>query len=298
MRIFRFDEEVSLPVVRFASRFRLAPLADGSRATVKVMHLPAGGLVGRHPAVAPQLLAVVAGAGWVSGGDGARRDVGAGYAAWWDAGEEHEAGSESGLTAVCVEGEFAVRAFAVTKDIVVCDYDEAWPGWFEEIVLRVWPAVSDLALRLEHVGSTAVPGLAAKPIIDLDVVVASDDDVEGAIDRLESLGYRWRGDLGVVGRQAFEATTDLGLPPHHLYVVVENNRAHLDHWLLRDLLRADPQARERYAALKRANLERARGDIDVYVAAKAAFVAELLARAREEQGLPAETYWEPDLPNE
>jgi GrpB-like predicted nucleotidyltransferase (UPF0157 family) len=74
--------------------------------------------------------------------------------------------------------------------------------------------------------------------------------------------------------------------------------AHLDHVLLRDLLRADPEARRRYAALKRANLARARGDIDVYVAAKAAFVAELLTRARLEAGLPPVAYWEPELTTE
>jgi GrpB-like predicted nucleotidyltransferase (UPF0157 family) len=297
VRIFRFDEEVSIPVSRFGSRIRLGPLTgEDSLVRAEVMYLPAGGLVGRHPAAAPQLFAVVAGTGWVSGAEQIPRPIGAGYAAWWDTGEAHEAGSEDGMTAICIEGEFEITALAVTRDIIVSDYDEEWPGWFEQIRQRVWPAVSGIALRVEHVGSTAVPGLAAKPIIDLDVVVAQESDVEQVIDRLASIGYRWRGDLGVVGRQAFKATGEDVLPPHHLYLVVENNRAHLDHVLLRDLLRADPKARAGYAALKRANLERAAGDIDVYVAAKAAFVAELLARARRERGLPAETYWEPDLP--
>jgi hypothetical protein len=68
----------------------------------------------------------------------------------------------------------------------------------------------------------------------------------------------------------------------------ENNKAHLNHWLLRDLLRADAVARERYAALKRQNAERARGDLGVYVAAKAALVAEPLGRARAERGLSPE----------
>lgn len=113
--------------------------------------------------------------------------------------------------------------------------------------------VAGVARRIDHVGSTAVPGLAAKPIIDTDVVVAAEDDIQLVIDRLAAVGYQWRGDLGVGGREAFRAPRGKGLPPHHLYLVVENNKAHLDHVLLRDLMRADPEARERYAALKRQN---------------------------------------------
>ena len=132
--------------------------------------------------------------------------------------------------------------------------------------------------RIDHIGSTAVPGLAAKPIIDLDVVVPSEASVPAVIGQLESLGYRWRGDLGVAGRQAFAPPDDADLPSHHLYLVVEDNRAHQDHWLLRDLLREDPASRERYATVKRANAESANRNIDLYVEAKAELVAELLTR--------------------
>ena len=287
VRIFRFDGEASIPVSRFGSRFRIGPLAgELSGAQVRVVYVPPGGLVGRHPAAAPQLFAVVAGRGEATGSGGERRAVGPGLAAWWETGEEHGVVSEEGLTAVVVEGRFAVWALGVTTDIVVTDYDPAWPGWFEAVRTHVWPAVADLALRIEHVGSTAVPGLAAKPVIDLDVVVATEDGVEPAIRALATLGYRWRGDLGVVGRQAFAAPAGSDLPAHHLYLVVEGNKAHLDHWLLRDLLRADREARDRYAALKRRNAELADRDVDRYVAAKAGLVAELLTRARAERGLP------------
>jgi GrpB-like predicted nucleotidyltransferase (UPF0157 family) len=88
------------------------------------------------------------------------------------------------------------------------------------------------------------------------------------------------------------------LPAHHLYAVVEGDRAYDDHWLLRDLLRDDPDARTRYADLKRRNAELACGDLDYYVAAKASFVAELLARARAERGLPEVSYWQPVLPSQ
>lgn len=252
------------------------------------MHLPAGGLIGRHRATTPQLFAVVAGSGWVGGGDGRRREMRPGYAALWDEGEEHESGTDTGLTAVCVEGEFDVLPLTISTGvpIVVADYSPEWPRWFEQVNAYVWPAVSDFAVRIDHVGSTAVPGIAAKPIIDVDVVVASEEEVQEAVDRLRGIGYMWRGEMGVPGRQAFKAPTGSGLPEHHLYVVVENSKAHLDHWLLRDLLRRDADARARYAALKRKNAELARDDMEVYTDAKADLVTELLTRARAERGLP------------
>ena len=78
------------------------------------------------------------------------------------------------MTAVCIEGDFEVRAVAVTKDIVVTDYNPDWPLWFEEVRDYVWPAVVDWAIGFDHVGSTAVPGLTAKPIVDIDIVVAGE----------------------------------------------------------------------------------------------------------------------------
>lgn len=230
------------------------------------------------------MLAVVHGTGWVTGGDGAARLIKTGQAAVWEVGEEHGAGTDNGMTAVCVEGSFEMHAVAVTKEIVVVEHDPQWSAWFDRTRAFVWPAIKDLALRIDHVGSTAVPGLPAKPIIDLDIVVAGASLVRPVIDAVRALGYRWVGDLGVEGRQAFEAPVPAGLPAHHLYLVVENSKPHLDHVLLRDLLRADPEARRRYGELKRANVELAKGDMDVYVAAKAGLVAELLARARAEQG--------------
>ncbi len=295
MKIFRFDPEVSVPVSQGGSRFKVAALtAPGADVCVQVVHLEARGLVGKNEAPADVLFAVVAGAGWVSGRGGRRRDLGPGYAALWDQGETHEAGTDGGMTAVCIEGTFEIGAVAVTKDIFVSDYNPAWPRSFEEVRDYVWPAIMDVAIRIDHVGSTSVPGLAAKPIIDLDIVVATEDDVGPVTQRLTGIGYRWRGDLGVSGRQAFAPPTHVGLPTHHLYLVAKDNRAHMDHWLLRDLLRSDPKARDGYSALKRQNVELAQGDMDVYLARKAGFVAGLLERARRERGLPPVTYWEPD----
>jgi GrpB-like predicted nucleotidyltransferase (UPF0157 family) len=297
VRIFRFDPEVSIPIAKFGSDFRIGRLTgDDTLGRVQILHLAPGGLVGRHRAGQRQLFAVVTGSGWVSGGDRQSRPIQGGQAALWEAEEEHDAGSKEGLTAVCVEGSFEMRAVAVTKEIVVVDYDPEWPEWFERTRSYVWPAVKGLALRIDHVGSTSVPGLAAKPIIDVDVVVAHESQVRPVIDALGALGYQWVGDLGVAGRQAFDLSEQAELPHHHLYLVVESSKAYMDHVLLRDLLRADPEARRQYGELKRANVSLAHGDMDVYVAAKAHFVAGLLSRARAEHGLEPASYWAPDMP--
>jgi GrpB-like predicted nucleotidyltransferase (UPF0157 family) len=294
VEIVCFDDEVSIPVTEFGSGFRIAPLVgNDSRARVEVIRIPAGGCIGRHPATASRLFAVVLGSAWVRGGDDAGRTIDAGYGALWAAGEQHEARSDVGAVAVCIEGELDVWAIAITGDIEVVDYDLRWPQWFDTLSERIWPAVEDVAVRIDHVGSTAVPGLAAKPIIDIDIVVAAATEVPAVIERLAGIGYRWRGDLGVTGRESFKPRGDQGLPRHHLYVVVENNRAHLDHWLLRDLLRHDDAARDRYGALKQRNVAHADRDIDVYLAAKADLVAELLTQARAERGLPPVEYWKP-----
>ena len=279
---------MSIPIDEFGSDFRIGPLTGpDSRVRVQGMHLPAEGLIGRHPTAVQQLFGVVVGEADVSGTDGVFRSIGPGYAALWDVGEEHETRSTSGCTAICIEGAFEMWATAVTKEIVVADYDPAWPEWFAQLRDRIWPAVEAHAVRVDHVGSTAVPGLAAKPIIDMDVVVADESAVRPVIEALRPLGYRWRGDLGIEGRQAF-FQPESDLPSHHLYLVVDRNEAHLDHVLLRDLLIEDAEARERYGSLKRQNVELAAGDMDRYVALKHDLVQELLERARDRLATPPE----------
>ena len=160
----------------------------------------------------------------------------------------------------------------------VVDYDPRWRLWYAEIRARLAPYLAELPHVCEHVGSTAVPGLAAKPIIDVDIVVPSPPLVAEAISGLEAAGYRHEGDQGIPGREAF------ALPPnavhyHHLYVVVEGTKAHRDHVVLRDHLRADAADRERYAARKRELAHLLTTDRTAYVDGKGALVEELIAKA-------------------
>src|SRR5580698_3975683 len=100
--------------------------------------------------------------------------------------------------------------------LVIEDYDPRWPERFETLRARISGALASLAPEIEHVGSTAVPGLAAKPIIDMDVLLARAADLELVIARLAELGYEHEGDLGIRGREAFKSPA--GDITHHLHV--------------------------------------------------------------------------------
>jgi GrpB-like predicted nucleotidyltransferase (UPF0157 family) len=162
----------------------------------------------------------------------------------------------------------------VPDPILIAAYDPRWPARFAHLRDHLAAALGPLALRIEHVGSTAVPGLAAKPIIDLDIVVATPGDLPAVIERLHPLGYTHEGDLGVPGRDAFAAPP--GSPPHHLYACPLGSPALARHLALRDRLRTDPEAAAAYADLKRALAARFHDDRTAYTEAKTAFIDSLL----------------------
>lgn len=160
--------------------------------------------------------------------------------------------------------------------IVMTEYDPDWPRLFEALRGRLLDALGELAVAVEHVGSTSVPGLAAKPIVDIDAVVPSAGHVPLAVERLERVGYRHEGDLGISDREAFEPPTDA--PWHHLYVLPADSEELRRHLTFRDHLRAHPEEASTYAALKREAARRFGGDRRAYTEAKEDFVERVLAQ--------------------
>lgn len=158
--------------------------------------------------------------------------------------------------------------------IQVVDYDPEWPGAFERVRSYVWPAVRDIALSVEHVGSTAVPGLRAKPVIDVCVVVLSTEEVPASIERLARTGYVHRGNLGVPEREAFRSPD--GLPRHHLYLSPRESLSLKNHLGLRDYLRSHSEAARAYGELKAALAHRFPEDINNYIAGKTEFILGIL----------------------
>jgi GrpB-like predicted nucleotidyltransferase (UPF0157 family) len=163
------------------------------------------------------------------------------------------------------------------RAIKVVDYDPSWPLLFAEMRAEVSDRLGDLLLRVEHIGSTAVPGLAAKPKIDLDAVMVSDAVLPAAIERMQMEDFAFHGDLHGAGRWAF--TRDREGYGFRLYLCGPDNVAHRERILFRDYLRAHPWWAAEYAVLKRQLATEANGDWDFYTGGKGEFVRETVRLA-------------------
>jgi GrpB-like predicted nucleotidyltransferase (UPF0157 family) len=169
----------------------------------------------------------------------------------------------------------------MTNPVIIEDYDPLWPERFEILRARISTALGPLAAAIEH-GSTAVPGLAAKPIIDLDILLRSDADLAPAIGALASLGYEHQGDLGIPGREAFRAPRSNF--PQHVYACLPSSAEYIRHLAFRDHLRIHPEDATAYADLKRTLTAHSSADRDAYTRGKTEFVEGILLRAERKQG--------------
>jgi GrpB-like predicted nucleotidyltransferase (UPF0157 family) len=158
--------------------------------------------------------------------------------------------------------------------IELIEYRPEWPKVFERLRDDLMLHVADLTNRIEHVGSTAVPGLPAKPAIDLDVVVETHADLFTATERLVSLGYIHRNNLSTPDRRAFK----LAGASHNLYVCLRNGVSLLNHVTFRDHLRTHPADAAEYAALKRELVSKFPGNKCQYIEGKTAFILSILER--------------------
>ena len=174
-----------------------------------------------------------------------------------------------------------------TKNVVVLPYDRAWKSAFEAIKAEIEDALGDLILGIEHVGSTSVEGLSAKPCIDLDVIIPDDSPLDPVVQRLAAIGYSHEGDLGIPGREAFRYSGKPHLMKHHLYVCPQSSRELRRHITFRDFLRQNPAAAKQYAQVKERAARLFPEDIDGYIAYKAPCIAELYRQCGLEPDSPA-----------
>ncbi len=166
--------------------------------------------------------------------------------------------------------------------VEVVPYDPRWQRDFEWIRAELDEALAAIpVLTIEHVGSTSVPGLAAKPIIDVDIVVAT-DQIEAATDALRTIGYQPRGDLGVPDRYAFSAPSTG--PERHVYLTVDGCLSLRNHLGVRQVLLEDADLRQRYGDLKLRLAANDYDDVSRYVEDKSSILHEILAAA----GIPAD----------
>jgi GrpB-like predicted nucleotidyltransferase (UPF0157 family) len=157
--------------------------------------------------------------------------------------------------------------------IEVVAYDPSWIDHFDQLKQWYEPMLLGVdIITIEHVGSTSVPGLPAKPIIDLDIVVPR-EGISRAIETLENQGHVYRGDLGITDRYAFF----IAEPPFatNTYLIVEGSVALRNHLLLRQVLRESPELRREYAVVKR-QLAASAADIGEYASSKTEVIQRIL----------------------
>lgn len=171
--------------------------------------------------------------------------------------------------------------------IEIAAYDPEWAREFAEISAVLAHRLGPLADRIEHVGSTAVPGLAAKPILDIDIVIDLQTDLTETIVALHELGYRHRGDQGIEGREAFKRTGN-DVPrgdsrrewqQHHLYVCSKDSRELARHLAFRNYLRLHTDRAVAYGELKQRLAVQFAASREEYNDAKTDFVISVLRQA-------------------
>jgi GrpB-like predicted nucleotidyltransferase (UPF0157 family) len=175
--------------------------------------------------------------------------------------------------------------------IVLAPYDPEWSRMFDEEQDRIQTAIGEWAVAIEHVGSTAIPGIAAKPIIDIGVALRSFEDALYCITPLVEIGYECLGEFGIPRRIYFRKRTDTPAPgqdpnpgvgrTHQVHMYEETHEQFVNHLAFRDYLRAHPDDARAYEDLKH-RLAAEHGDVEAYADAKSDFVRQILAFAKAE----------------
>lgn len=160
----------------------------------------------------------------------------------------------------------------VTKHVIVLPYDEQWKQDFLKIKDELTKALGQRIIGIEHVGSTSVQGLSAKPVIDIDIAIKDYTVLEEVISALREIGYQHEGNLGIVGREAFTYDAKDHLKKHHLYVCPEDSPELKRHVAFRDYLRTHPDAVREYSLIKEEGAKLYPYDIERYIEYKSPLI--------------------------
>jgi GrpB-like predicted nucleotidyltransferase (UPF0157 family) len=165
--------------------------------------------------------------------------------------------------------------------IVIVEYDPLWPRLYTQELEKLMAILRPVVTASEHIGSTSVPGLAAKPIIDIMAAVSSPDSVLAYLEPLEALGYTYIPEYENIlpERRYFNKGED-GIDTYHLHVVEKGKGFWTTHLLFRDYLRSHPETAQQYAALKYDLANRFGNDRDTYTNSKGEFVQRVVNKAR------------------
>ena len=162
-----------------------------------------------------------------------------------------------------------------TKRVVVLPYDAKWKSDFEIIKQEIEKAIGHFIIGVEHVGSTSVEGLSAKPCIDIDVIIKDYSVFDLVVSKLEMIGYLHEGDLGIKDREAFTYSNKLHLQKHHLYVCPQYSKELHRHVAFRNYLRSNQEAVKKYSLVKETAARLFPYDIAKYIEYKSPCIEEL-----------------------
>ena len=162
-----------------------------------------------------------------------------------------------------------------TTNVIVLPYDTAWKIAFEDIKKDIESVIGDLIIGIEHVGSTSVEGLSAKPIIDIDVIIKDYSVFDLVVSKLEMIGYLHEGDLGIKDREAFTYSNKLHLQKHHLYVCPQYSKELHRHVTFRNYLRSNQEAVKKYSLVKETAAKLFPYEIGKYIEYKSPCIEEL-----------------------
>jgi len=166
------------------------------------------------------------------------------------------------------------------ESVVIVAYDPRWPALYEEEKRLLRDLLGDALVAIEHIGSTAVPGLGAKPIIDIMAAVRRLADAEACIPALAAVGYEYAPEFEtIIPERRFFRKGPPGCRTHHLHIVEVTSEFWDHHLLFRDYLRAHPAVAEEYLQLKKRLAVRFAGDRASYTEAKSDFILGVVAKA-------------------
>ncbi len=161
--------------------------------------------------------------------------------------------------------------------IIVVDYNACWSSQYEQEKQQILLALGENMTNIQHIGSTSVPGLAAKPVIDMLLGLKQIPPFPKQILCLEAIGYSYFGELGIPGRHYFCK----GMPrTHQIHAVLVDSEFWERHILFRDFLRSHPQAAQRYEEVKRKLAQKFADDRDRYTNSKTPLIEQLLIEAK------------------
>ena len=166
-----------------------------------------------------------------------------------------------------------------TKNVVVEKWNPKWKDEFERIADSLGEDVIYNSIKIEHVGSTSVEGLSAKPIIDLDIVIEN-DKFEIIKRLLKDKGYKYEGDLGIEGREAFSYSGKEELMTHHLYVCPQDSKELFKHITFRNFLKNNADLAAEYSKVKEQAAVLYPDDIDKYMEFKSEIIERIYKRCR------------------